>query len=50
MPSDSSGIQVDGSVLDQNNLFDLSGPSMSSGGDQHDVTADLSALVSRRCD
>ena len=48
MPSDSSGIQVDGSVLDQSNLFELPGPSVFVGGEQHDVSAGVS-FGSIRC-
>eukprot|EP01052_Picozoa_sp_SAG31_P036955 SAG31_NODE_4690_length_3030_cov_3.710338_2_plen_56_part_00 len=48
MLSDSSGIQVDGSVLDQSNLFELPGPSVFVGGEQHDAAADVS-FGSSRC-
>lgn len=48
MPSDSSGIQVDGSVLDQSNLFELPGPSAFVGGEQHDAAAGVS-FGSSRC-
>eukprot|EP01052_Picozoa_sp_SAG31_P006228 SAG31_NODE_284_length_18497_cov_11.811773_14_plen_59_part_00 len=42
MPSDSNGIQVNGNVLDQSNLFELPGPSVFVGGEQHDVAAGVS--------
>ena len=48
MPSDPSGIQVDGSVLDQNNLFELLGASMFASGEQLDAAAGVS-FGSNRC-
>ena len=48
MPSDSSNINLDGNVLDQNNLFELPGPSVFVGGEQHEVGAGVS-FGSNRC-
>ena len=50
MAVDSGGAhQADGIRVCENIIIDLSGPSMVSGGEQHDVTADLSTFSISRC-
>ena len=48
MHSDSSGIQVDGSVVDKNNLLDLLGSSVLTGVEQLTMAAGVS-FGSSRC-
>eukprot|EP01050_Picozoa_sp_SAG11_P013003 SAG11_NODE_1488_length_4814_cov_5.777943_4_plen_64_part_00 len=50
MAVDSGGAhQADGIRVCENIILDLLGPSMASGGEQHDVTADLSTFSSSKC-